>query len=180
MNQQSSFQLLNPQYLLPTTIILGFFVLLSYYVLLPRTLPSQTIDPLWFGIDGHLRSFYYTSILCSGVVFLCALYWVSHNINGRNARRYIAAYILLLLSASLWTVSLWWWGQTSSPVAVWSVFAALLGTTLGSMWVLHNAYSDKAPVWVLLCLVYFAFHVMVLDNVGWFYAFYTHSHQTAV
>ena len=118
MNPISSLKLLNSKYLLSITIILGLFVLLSYYVLLPRALPSQTVDPLWFGIDGRLRSFYYASILCSGVVFLCGLYWVYRNIDGRNVRRYIAGYALLLLSALLWTVSVWWWGQTTSFYSV--------------------------------------------------------------
>ena len=159
--------------LLSITVVGGFFVLLSYYALLPRTLPNQKIEPLWFGINGALRSFYYASIVCSGIVFLGALYWVYHNIDHRNARSYIASYTLLLLSAITWTVALWWWGQAPSPVAVWGVFTALIGTTIGSLWVLYNVCLNNAPVWVVLCLVYFTFHVLVLDNIGWFYAFYT-------
>jgi hypothetical protein len=159
--------------LLSITAMGGFFVLLSYYMLLPHTLPSQKIEPLWFGIDGALRTFYYASIVCSGIVFMGALYWVYYNINQRNARSYNASYALLLLSAMSWTVALWWWGRADSPVAVWSVLMALIGTTLGSLWLLYNVCMNNAPVWVVLCLAYLSFHVLALDNVGWFYAFYT-------
>ena len=166
-----------PNALLCIIIVGGCLVLLSYFILLPRTLPSRRLDPLWFGIQGTLRTVYYVSILCSAIVFFCSLYWIYHHLDHQNIQSYTNAYILLLLSAMLWAVALWWWGHHPSTVAVWSVCMTLIGTTIGSMWLLYNTYLNNAPQWVLLCLVYFVFHVFVLDNIGWFYAFYRYHHK---
>ena len=162
--------------ILSTNIVLGSLVLLSYYVLLPRTLPSGKVEPLWFGIDGKVRQMYYLSMVLTVVGYLGALWWIHTHASSKTRHTYVNAYIVTLLGALSWSVALWVWGRStqSRALAVGGVFGALLLTTLGAWWLVGTAYANRAPWWVISLLGVYVFHVTVLDNGGWFYAFYVH------
>jgi hypothetical protein len=183
--------------LLAVVTVLGASVLASYGILLPRVRPDRSVTALWFGIDGRLRNVYYASILFSAVCFLAAFGWVYTKGSEAFASAVTPAYVVMLLGAVGWSVALWWWGRQSRgsalhTLAVWLTVAALVATSAGAGMLVYTmcggggggsgrravgtAASPAAPPWWVCASVwYFLFHVLVMDNVGWSYAFVTHS-----
>ena len=162
----------------------GLVTLLSYALLLPRVQPGRPVSDLWFGIDGKVRDGYYASMAVAAAGFLAAGSWLVGGTDSPSANTVRARVRLPLtvffVGSVLWSVALVCWGAAARShrtwtrdVSVWAVFAALLATTVGAgglTWVLGT--SKPTPVWVSLGAALVLLHVGVLDNVGWFRAYW--------
>lgn len=163
--------------ILYTNVVGGALVLLSYVLLLPRTLPDGHVEPLWFGIDGWTRRVFYGSITVTVITYLWAMAWLNQHAIPAGRLKYTYAYAVTLVGALSWTVALFLWGRLrhigslAKALTAAGVALSLLVITLGAWWLAWEAHQNHTPRWVLLFVCFYVFHVTVLDNGVWLYAF---------
>ena len=167
-----------------SVVLLGIGVLASYYFLLPHVKPNEPLSALWFGIPKSIQHVYYVSIVLSGIAFIASFVWiVQHIVRDDFIQHLTTAYIVFLIGAISWSVTLWWWGTTQKKTIAYtlsqaSVVLSLTVTTIGVAWLLYNLWhihqsSVRIPMWCFACVIYLLFHVFVLDNIRWVFGFLT-------
>lgn len=178
-------QLMTPtSQMVSSVLILGSIVIGSYYFVLPRVNPNKPLSELWFGVSKNIQPFYYVSIFLSGIAFIASFLWILHNItNAVIIRKITTAYIIFLVGAIGWSMTLWWWGTTEKhsvahTLAQTSVVTSLTLTTFGVALLIYHLWVARSqgtvlPWWCLACVLYLLFHVCVLDNIHWVYCFLT-------
>lgn len=83
----------------------GLGVLLSYLICLPHALKRRSLDELWFGINGSLRTAYWVSIAlttCFAVVFFTDLCIGDSELSPA----FLVSLAALLLGSATWAPSL--------------------------------------------------------------------------
>jgi len=178
MHTHFPLQLQPGQALLLYVAIGGIYVLTSYAYLLPRSIPhgETTLDALWFGIHGLERRMFYVSMVVSALAFVIATIRFSRSLTWKEFPALCVAYTLFLAGATLWTTSLWWLSSnTYESMARISVIFALCLTTLGAIVLFREAWIVRRDLITAIAIGLVCFHVAVLDNSRWAYAFLRNS-----
>lgn len=174
MHTRFPLQLQPSQALLLYVAIGGIYVLTSYAYLLPRSIPQgeTTLDALWFGIHGLERRVFYASMVASALAFVIATIRFARSLTWKEFPALCVAYSLFLGGATLWTTSLWWFSfNTYANLARVFVIVALCLTTLGAILLFREAWVVRRDLITAISIGLVCFHVAVLDNHRWAYAF---------
>ena len=161
-----------------SVFLLGSITLASYYFVLPRVKPNEPLSVLWFGVPEHIQPLYYASIFLSGIFFIASFVWVVFHItNIPTIHSFTTAYIIFLIGAIGWSMTLWWWSTTEKNTIVHtlsqvSVVTSLSLTTLGVVLLFYYLWRAHrkgvfVPGWCFASVVYLLFHVFVIDNIHW-------------
>lgn len=150
--------------LLFVNIILGSFVLYSYYKYLGDARNKNiNIDKLWANIKGNKRNIYYLSMIFSTISYLYLLYYFVF-IN-KNDRVYITiSTLIFLLGASLWAPFLYY--HLIHGLDKIFIYLSLCITSVGII-LLFIYIMNKGNIISKLCITLFLFHVLILDNLIW-------------
>lgn len=169
------------QALVAYVLVGGVYVLTGYAYLLPRTAASLApargassagLDALWFGIDGHVRTAFYVSMVVAAVAFLVATMRFARTVTWSTFPALCVAYSIFFVGAVLWTMSLWWWTLGAyTTLARISVIVALCLTTLGAALLVREAWVVRKDTVAAVAAGLVLVHVGLFDNGRWAGAF---------
>lgn len=164
----------------PTSFIpvglLGIILLYSYYYFANQD--KSNVSNLWGSIKNPFKTFYYGSMLLSAVCFLCMLYYVSttESITHHQSKELLISLIIIIGASLFWMpLSLMYIKKHSSILKV-MVISVLLLITLFSLNTIKILYSIRENTLskhiALISMMYFFFHVFILDTLTWSYHFF--------
>jgi hypothetical protein len=171
----------------PSAVLLlvgGILTMLSYAVLLPQVQPGRPVSSLWFGIDGRVRNMYYISMVVAAAGFLLVGSWLvfgARDPSSNTTRTRTRLPLSVFFGGSImWSVALLWWGRShhstttcTHRASVLAVLAALVATTVGAGGLTWELWTSRtAPAWATVGAALVLLHVGVLDNVGWYLAYW--------
>jgi len=138
------------------TILIGFFVILLYWVLLPHSKYT------WGGIvNPSLRSFISFSVFFSAISYL--IIWVKEVFfNYSFSFLFLFGNLLFLFGSFLWPLFLFYY-----PTKFHRVILALCIASLGSFLLLIHECLDDISVVGIFFSTYLFFHVFIMDNIVW-------------
>ena len=156
-------------------IVLGFFVLLSYFVFI--ALPSRPYTQWWFGMNKipNFLVFFTISAMCAAISF-CYLgyYWIEYLETEKNQKLIDHLQIeisIILSSAILWAPFVY---QSFNKNFFKYLAVIALGITAGSSWavlayIIKYGSDTSETKGAIAAAVFFVFHTFFVDFLGWDY-----------
>lgn len=167
------------QVLLWINVIGGIAVILSY--ILPIVTHQGNSEPLWGGISGGLRNFYFVSMLLSALSYFAFTYFILFRLNPETVRVFQVInfivfpiiYCLILIASALWmplTYAMVGQPQTGLWIGIRTVLfivglaaLCLVIALLG----LSPRHSGFAYWLAVVGSIIFCLHTLVLDGMVW-------------
>ena len=158
--------------------ILGILLLYSYYYY--TTQNTTNITKLWGLLDKKhtLKSFYYVSMLLSAVCFLIVLYYLHITRSIENQHE------ILMCLYGIVAVSLFWmplslaYLKNKTKVLHFAILSVLSIIALCSLNVVKLLYEMDEKRYTIMnqialaSMIYFFFHVFLLDTLTWSFHFF--------